>query len=165
MVVNGFISVVISNIEKRFDLTSKQSGIIASSYNIASVICLIPVSYFGGLGHKPHWLSLGVMIMGLGSFIFALPHFLTGLYAYQSSGDNYNSCLDEELLKQMPREQCDTETHETHLSHYRYLFILSQLFHGAGATPLCTLSVTYLDENLPAHSIPVYVGKSRKMLL
>ena len=44
MVVNGFISVVISTIERRFDLKSTESGFIASSYDMASVLCLIPVS-------------------------------------------------------------------------------------------------------------------------
>ena len=57
MVVNGFVNVVISNIERRYDLTSTETGTIASCYDIASVLCLIPVSYFGGLGCKPRYLG------------------------------------------------------------------------------------------------------------
>ena len=55
--VNGFVNVVISNIERRYDLTSTETGTIASCYDIASVLCLIPVSYFGGLGCKPRYLG------------------------------------------------------------------------------------------------------------
>lgn len=62
MVVNGFVNVVISNIERRYDLTSTETGTIASCYDIASVLCLIPVSYFGGLGCKPRYLGIDIIV-------------------------------------------------------------------------------------------------------
>ncbi|PKU31390.1 solute carrier organic anion transporter family member 4a1 [Limosa lapponica baueri] len=80
MTVNGFINTVITSIERRFDLRSYQSGLIASSYDIAACLCLTFVSYFGGNGHKPRWLGWGVLVMGLGSLVFSLPHFTTGRY-------------------------------------------------------------------------------------
>jgi len=82
MVVNGFVSVVISTIERRFELSSKQSGFVASGYDIASVLCLVPVSYIGGRGHKPRWIAAGVLLLSLGSFLFALPHFVADFYRY-----------------------------------------------------------------------------------
>ena len=48
--MNGFVGITISSIEKRFDLASTESGFIMSAYDIASVLCLIPVSYIGGMG-------------------------------------------------------------------------------------------------------------------
>ena len=45
ILVNGLINVVISSIEKRFGIKSSDSGFIANSYDIASFICLLPVSY------------------------------------------------------------------------------------------------------------------------
>ena len=58
MVVNGFVNVVISTIEKRFDLQSTISGYIASSYDVGSMLAVIPVAYFGGrLGSsKPRYI-------------------------------------------------------------------------------------------------------------
>ena len=44
--VNGLVNVVITSIERRFHLQSTQSGIIASSYDIGSLIVMIPVSYY-----------------------------------------------------------------------------------------------------------------------
>jgi len=66
---------------------------IASGYDIASFLCLVPVSYFGGrLGaSKPKWIGWGVVIMGIGSFVFALPHFLVGPYRTEIT-DNSNVC-------------------------------------------------------------------------
>ena len=80
MIVNGFVNVGITSLEKRFDIESTDAGLIASCYDIATVICLIPVGYFGGHGSKPRWLGFGALIMGVGAFIFALPHFTTDLY-------------------------------------------------------------------------------------
>ena len=49
MLVNGFVNVAISTLERRFDLKSTQSGFIASSYDMGSLLAVIPISYFGGL--------------------------------------------------------------------------------------------------------------------
>ena len=46
--VNGLVNTAITSIERRFGLKSAHSGIIASSYDIGSMIAMIPVSYFGG---------------------------------------------------------------------------------------------------------------------
>jgi|FrelakmetLWP11LW_1041352.scaffolds.fasta_scaffold132564_1 hypothetical protein len=43
-----FTNVVISSIERRFGYDSTQSGIIAGSYDVGSLIAVIPVTYFGG---------------------------------------------------------------------------------------------------------------------
>lgn len=48
MIVNGFVNVVITTIEKKFDLKSSQTGLIAGSYDFVGFLFLIPVSYFGG---------------------------------------------------------------------------------------------------------------------
>ena len=49
MLVNGFVNVAITSLERRFDLKLAQSELIASSYDIGSLLAVIPISYFGGL--------------------------------------------------------------------------------------------------------------------
>ncbi|KAK7091376.1 solute carrier organic anion transporter family member 4A1-like [Littorina saxatilis] len=150
MVVNGFVNVVISTVERRFEISSTESGIIASCYDIAAVLCLIPVSYFGGRGRKPVYLAVGMFILGIGSFVFTLPHFSTGLYQIGEAentvcikGGNVSSCGSSQASQ---------------LSNYKYVFYLGQLLHGVGASPLYTLGVTYLDENVPVRSSSLYTG-------
>ncbi|XP_026110025.1 LOW QUALITY PROTEIN: solute carrier organic anion transporter family member 4A1-like [Carassius auratus] len=149
MIINGFINTVITSIERRFDLRSYQAGLIASSYDIAACVCLTFVSYFGGTGHKPRWLGWGVLIMALGSLVFALPHFTTPPYQVRvpermglCSANHTETCISE----------------EGGFSAYRFVFMLGQFLHGIGATPLYTLGVTYLDENVKSNYAPVYIG-------
>ncbi|XP_016300570.1 solute carrier organic anion transporter family member 4A1-like [Sinocyclocheilus anshuiensis] len=149
MIINGFINTVITSIERRFDLRSYQAGLIASSYDIAACVCLTFVSYFGGTGHKPRWLGWGVLIMALGSLVFALPHFTTPPYQVRVP-ERMGLCLANHT------ETCVGE--EGGLSAYRFVFMLGQFLHGIGATPLYTLGVTYLDENVKSNYAPVYIG-------
>ncbi|XP_063153031.1 solute carrier organic anion transporter family member 4A1 [Candoia aspera] len=149
MTVNGFINTVITSIERRFDLQSYESGLIASSYDIAACVCLTFVSYFGGNGHKPRWLGWGVLIMGIGSITFALPHFTTNQYEVHFS-EEIGTCSSNHSGR------C-SESVST-LSNYRFAFMLGQFLHGIGATPLYTLGVTYLDDNVKSNYSPVYIA-------
>uniref|UniRef100_A0A674C767 Solute carrier organic anion transporter family member n=1 Tax=Salmo trutta TaxID=8032 RepID=A0A674C767_SALTR len=150
MIINGFINTVVTSIERRFDLRSYQTGLIASSYDIAACVCLAFVSYFGGTGHKPRWLGSGVLVMALGSLVFALPHFTTPPYQV-SMPERTGVCTGNRTSPCHEREGGG-------LSSYRFVFMLGQFLHGVGATPLYTLGVTYLDENVKSSYAPVYIG-------
>lgn len=151
MIVNGFINTVITSIEQRFDLHSYQSGLIASSYDIAACLCLTFVSYFGGQGHKPRWLGWGVLVLGIGSLVFALPHFTAGHYEVKMNEEvGTGACLGN---------GSHVKCMDSGLSSYRLVFMLGQLLHGVGATPLYTLGVTYLDENVKSSYSPIYIGE------
>ena len=45
------------------------------------------------------------------------------------------------------------------LSWNVWFFFVAQLLHGAGASPLYTLGVTYIDENVSKKMSSVYLGK------
>uniref|UniRef100_A0A3B3ZVN5 Major facilitator superfamily (MFS) profile domain-containing protein n=1 Tax=Periophthalmus magnuspinnatus TaxID=409849 RepID=A0A3B3ZVN5_9GOBI len=152
LIINGLINTVVTSIERRFDLSSSQTGLIVSSYDIAACVCLAFASYFGGNGHKPRWLGWGIMIMGLGSLVFALPHFTTP--AYQVS-----SVEVSDLCSGANSSLCEGKGRGG-LSRYSLVFMLSQFLHGIGATPLYTLGVTYLDQNVHCSAAPVYIGQS-----
>lgn len=63
-IVNGGVNLVITTIEKRYQMRSTESGLIAGGYDVASFLFLIPISYFGGTRSKPLFIGIGVIIMG-----------------------------------------------------------------------------------------------------
>ena len=48
MVINGYVNVVISTLERRFGLQSTTTGLVAGAYDVGSMLSVIPISYFGG---------------------------------------------------------------------------------------------------------------------
>ena len=164
--INGLVNVVITSIERRFGLQSTQSGIIASSYDIGSLIIMVPVSYFGGRvgASKPRFIAAGLVIMGLGSLVWSLPHFATPVYSKHAdteagAGGGAGAGLCG-AGQQGGGEECGQEETRSagSLANYRFMFILGQLLHGFGAAPLITLGTTFLDESVSLKSSPAYIG-------
>ena len=62
---SGYLNSVITTIEKRYEIPSSISGIIASMYEIGNVITVIFVSYLGSRRHIPVWLGMGKSLLDL----------------------------------------------------------------------------------------------------
>lgn len=71
---------MISTLEKRYDIRSGLSSIIPSSYEMGNLFTVMFVSYLGTRRHIPLWMGIGVLMMAAGSFLFAVPHFMTADY-------------------------------------------------------------------------------------
>lgn len=94
----------------RFNLRSSETGFISIAYDIATICCLVLVTYVGGRGHKPLWLGWGVFIMGCGSILYSLPHFIAPTYDYKG-GEGENLCGN------VTKTTCQDESLRT----YRYI--------------------------------------------
>jgi organic anion transporter 4A len=127
MVVNGFVNVVITTIERRFGLRSSQSGLVAGGYDIASFACLIPVTYLGGRpgASKPRWLGWGVLLMGIGSLVFTIPHFAVG--PYRGATHHSSTC---ELLT-------NTSTDTVRMRMIKYCYLLCYLLFTLFKNTFC----------------------------
>ena len=55
-------------------------GMVTSSYDIAAMILTPLITYIGGSRKKPVFCAWGVFAMGVGFFIFMLPHFVSPPY-------------------------------------------------------------------------------------
>ena len=56
---SGYFNSVITTIEKRYEIPSSITGIIASMYEIGNVVTVIFVSYLGSRRHIPVWIGMG----------------------------------------------------------------------------------------------------------
>ena len=61
-------------------MNSFKIGMILSSYEIATMIVTPFISFFGGSRKKPVFCGIGLFIMGVGFFIFTVPHFVSSAY-------------------------------------------------------------------------------------
>lgn len=176
---SGYINSVITTIEKRFEIPSSYSGLIASSYEIGNVITVIFVSYLGSRRHIPVWIGVGAVIMGIGSLVFMVPHF-TGesnpeiSVANQSSGNicrnlayrendmglgRLSNGLSNPALAPSNNIRGDN-CNEGKSSAFGpvVLFVIAQLLLGCGGSPLFTLGTTYVDDHVRAENSSMYIG-------
>ncbi|XP_003377138.1 solute carrier organic anion transporter family member 4A1 [Trichinella spiralis] len=157
MAINGFVPNSITTLESRFQLSSSQSGLFSSAYDIAVLVVLLPVCHFGDKGHKGKWLSLGMLVMAFGSLICTLPHFISEPYEY-SEGEQFEICRKNHSTASLFNVKSDEIFNKNAQPYFFYILLLGQVLHGIGAAPLYTLGVAYLDENVSQKMSPVYLG-------
>ena len=80
---SGYLNSVITTIEKRYEIPSSISGIIASMYEIGNVITVIFVSYLGSRRHIPVWIGMGEKFLKLDIILYKFSNVDTILYNIQ----------------------------------------------------------------------------------
>ncbi|XP_068140516.1 LOW QUALITY PROTEIN: solute carrier organic anion transporter family member 3A1 [Drosophila tropicalis] len=175
---SGYINSVITTIEKRFEIPSSYSGLIASSYEIGNVITVIFVSYLGSRRHIPVWIGIGAVIMGIGSLVFMVPHFTgepnPGIAIMNKTSDNIcrnalvrgqdmdfgrlSSGLSNQPLAPHTLREDNCLEGKASTTGPVLLFVLAQLLLGCGGSPLFTLGTTYVDDHVRTESSSMYIG-------
>ncbi|EDO31714.1 predicted protein, partial [Nematostella vectensis] len=160
MTANGFTAAGLTALEKRFKLSSKQTGLIVAANDVSTLFLIIFISYYGGHRHKARWLGFGALVTSLGCLLFALPHVLIGKYLpveFERINEGGDLCLIRNSTTSRTDEVC---TNVVSNSDWKYMFVFigAKLLLGAGTTPLFTLGPSYIDENVDPKSAPMYLG-------
>ncbi|XP_033735056.1 solute carrier organic anion transporter family member 4A1-like isoform X2 [Pecten maximus] len=159
-VVNGVINVIIPSLEKRYEMSSSRSSIIASANDFGALVVLIFISYYGGQRNKPRIMAAGVFLMSIGSLIFSLPHFVGDKYTYTSSdglNGTQNLCLkdsSDDITNVCQGEIPDNSVYDG----YYACFLIGQAFLGIGAVPMFTIGLTYIDDNCKPKMTSFFLG-------
>ncbi|KFQ61088.1 Solute carrier organic anion transporter family member 1C1, partial [Pelecanus crispus] len=168
----------ITQIERRFDLTSSTVGFIDGSFEMGNLLVIAFVSYFGAKLHRPKVIAAGCFTMALGSLLTAMPHFFMGYYKYETASrtassvnltSSINPCsmhqdVNETLLEvsQSGKEPCKLSLSagcEKEPSSYMWIYIfLGNMLRGIGETPITPLGISYLDDFAKEEDVPVYVA-------
>lgn len=147
--VNGIANAALPALERQFKLPSTRSAIIPSSQDIGALIVVLFVSFIGGRYNKASWVATGSIIMAIGSFLFMVPHFAERYVYPESTTESTYNCTGSA----MPSTACDTGGDK-----YLVVFIIAQIVHGIGFSPMFTLGTAYIDENEDHSVAAVYVG-------
>ncbi|XP_072018410.1 solute carrier organic anion transporter family member 4A1-like [Amphiura filiformis] len=147
----GLFYIMISTIEQRFNLTSRQGASISRSYDLFGMLFVMFVSYFGEHGHKPRLIGISAIIFSLGSLTFTFPHYLAGPYNPEE-GPIFDTCD----VNRTVTDQCVGD--DDNLQKYYAVFIVAQMLHALGASTIFNLGLTHIDENVTRGTAAVYTG-------
>uniref|UniRef100_A0A3Q1JCP2 Solute carrier organic anion transporter family member n=1 Tax=Anabas testudineus TaxID=64144 RepID=A0A3Q1JCP2_ANATE len=151
----SYVKSSVTQIERRFDIPSSLIGVIDGSFEIGNLLVIAFVSYFGAKFHRPRLIAVGCLIMAVGSFLMALPHFFQGPYKYETSvshSKNVNST--ESILPCMTNHNCE----KTAGSYMWFYVLVGNLLRGIGETPIMPLGVSYVDDFSREENTPFYLA-------
>ncbi|XP_043823251.1 solute carrier organic anion transporter family member 1B1-like [Dromiciops gliroides] len=159
----------ITQIERRFGISTSEAGFIDGSFEIGNLLVIIPVSHFGAKSHIPRLIGIGSFVMGIGSLLTALPHFLMGYYRYDSvlnanpldnSTVTYTSCSTDLNLTGNNRSSIQLETGCKNESDSRmWIYVLmGNMLRGIGEAPIAPLGITYIDNFAKEGHSTFYLG-------
>ncbi|XP_061775200.1 solute carrier organic anion transporter family member 1C1 [Nerophis ophidion] len=165
----SYMKSTITQLERRFDIPSYLVGIIDGSFEMGNLLVIAFVSYFGAKLHRPKIIAVGCVLMSIGTFIIALPHFITGRYEYESSARwvvnstlNTSPCsagsttdlTPNNELPEVPAAGCEGDSN---LSMWIYV-LLGNVLRGIGETPVQPLGISYIDDFATEENAALYVG-------
>uniref|UniRef100_A0A669B143 Solute carrier organic anion transporter family member n=1 Tax=Oreochromis niloticus TaxID=8128 RepID=A0A669B143_ORENI len=158
----------ITQIERRFDLSSTHIGLIDGSFEMGNLLFLAVVSHFGAKLHRPRLIAAGCFLMAVGAFLTGLTHFFMGRYKYDTviqvfQNDNLSiaACVDPlktlDLVPEIQIEPSLEDNKDSGSSMWIYVF-LGNALRGIGETPVTPLGISYIDDFARAENSPFYIA-------
>ncbi|XP_057558578.1 solute carrier organic anion transporter family member 1B3 [Hippopotamus amphibius kiboko] len=159
----------ITQIERRFDISSSTVGLIDGSFEMGNLLVIVFVSYFGAKLHRPKLIGIGCVIMGIGSILTALPHFFMGYYRYakdtpvnpaENSTSRISTCsIDQNLLLNGTSLERVRKGWEKESGSYIWIYVLlGNMLRGIGETPIVPLGISYIDDFAKEGHSSFYLG-------
>uniref|UniRef100_A0A8C7GF77 Solute carrier organic anion transporter family member n=1 Tax=Oncorhynchus kisutch TaxID=8019 RepID=A0A8C7GF77_ONCKI len=144
-----YMKSAITQIERRFDLSSSLIGLIDGSFEMGNLLFLAVVSHFGAKLHRPRLIAVGCFLMAVGSFLTGLPHFFMGRYTFDTELYCAPVCLC-----MIPSVDCVRDSS----SHMWIYVFLGNALRGIGETPVTPLGISYIDDFAKAENSAFYIA-------
>ncbi|XP_068134133.1 solute carrier organic anion transporter family member 1C1-like isoform X2 [Hyperolius riggenbachi] len=160
-----YMKSTIIQIERRFDISSSTAGLVDGSFEIGNLLVITFVSYFGAKMHRPRIIGAGCIVMSLGSFLTAMPHFFMGPYKYESARtsasllynvtESVSPCMANRTFTEQSKLACAKDNNDSYM--WIYLFI-GNMLRGIGETPIAPLGIAYIDDFTSAGNTALYLA-------
>uniref|UniRef100_A0A3Q3KU30 Solute carrier organic anion transporter family member n=1 Tax=Mastacembelus armatus TaxID=205130 RepID=A0A3Q3KU30_9TELE len=148
----------ITQIERRFDLSSMHIGLIDGSFEMGNLLFLAVVSHFGAKLHRPRLIAVGCFLMAVGAFLTGLTHFFMGCYKYDTMIQAFqNDSENTRCTKVNFMCHYSACVREPGSNMWIYVF-LGNALRGIGETPVTPLGISYIDDFAKAENSPFYIA-------
>lgn len=175
---NTYFVSVITTIEKLFQVQSRTIGLVLTATEIGQISSSLLITYYVGQGHRPRWIAWGMVLFAICSFTTSLPHFIFGQQVLEANKAVFtgvdlnnsstvipsNICLDPKRINDdiTISSQCNSDflaeqkTQSAITNVVLVIFYFSLLGIGMGQTPVYTLGIPYIDDNVASRESPIY---------
>uniref|UniRef100_A0A8C2HTF9 Solute carrier organic anion transporter family member n=1 Tax=Cyprinus carpio TaxID=7962 RepID=A0A8C2HTF9_CYPCA len=173
-----YMKSTITQIERRFDLSSSVVGLIDGSFEMGNLLFLAVVSHFGARLHRPRLIGMGCFIMAIGSAVTGLPHFFMGRYKYDTviQGSlnktvSISPCQYPMVSKDysnahiQPSNNIGTDCVKDPGSNMWIYVFLGNALRGIGETPVTPLGISYIDDFAKAENSAFYISCLQTIML
>ncbi|XP_043093771.1 solute carrier organic anion transporter family member 1C1-like [Puntigrus tetrazona] len=156
----------ITQIERRFEISSSKVGTIDSSFEMGNLLVITFVSYFGAKFHRPKIIGSGVLLMGVGTLLMALPHFIMSRYKYDTAAthinDPYNVTVSSTCSSdhKNPVQQLDSGClkGEAESSPMWVILLFGNILRGIGEASIGPLGMSFIDDYAHPENSAFYIG-------
>merc|ERR1719244_2275084 len=148
-----YLSAMLSTIEKKFGIKSKETAYLMSGNEIAQILFIFFLPLTMKVKKRPLWCSIGMVITAIGLYMMALPHFITGYHHIDNDkNDNKPGVAGQGL--------CQSEFHANSLAGVcaddgsriidwlgLVIVFLGIALTGVGNSLFWCFGLVYLDDN------------------
>lgn len=177
ILMNGTNNVIISSLQKEFYLSSRETGVYVSVYDIGSLCSSILISFAATKGSKPKWIAFGMIMLFFGCMINILPHFIKPDYSYQKKISNSSHVVNSDDIVELCNYSMSTQNHQadyfprnysTPASSFeqtqapsssifgfqiKYLLYIANIVNGLSSASMTTITFSYIEDFAPSKKL------------
>jgi MFS family permease len=157
-IVGGANNAIMTTLESGFYMTSTETGLFQSVYELVAIFTYPIIGYFGDRsGRKVRWIAISMGILASGFFVMSFPHLLESKRGKPPLDlrdfDHLTLCNPNRT-----KDVCTISNNMKFLSHLKYVFYLSNIINAIGSAALPTLAVTLIEDLFPEEKTPIAQG-------
>lgn len=169
VIVGGANNAILTTIERAFYMSSLESALFLSVYDIANIISSPIIGYFGDRNYKPKIIGVSMLGLSLASCVMIIPKFVfitSPELIDHLSGNNTELQKDQVvcLYNLAPNTSLTTTTitltkqANSLMNKMKFIFYLSNSINGVSSVALYTIVVSYIENIFIKEQVAIRQG-------